>query len=186
MKINLPIVVVRHPKERRSKCTMQPLRWAAGFFFYNALKDFRYDATGHLVLALDAPALGPTDADWTTEERVSDEAHWQTHEWAPVAADFARYNRRPLLLLDATWRRLPQVEQCVSGNSIRRSLPRGLVTAYPRVNREGDDPDAGLATVEALYVALRLLGEDAEEVLASYRWAGAFLERNAEILQSID
>jgi len=164
-----PIVVVRHPKERRSKCTMQPLRWVTGFHFYNAVPGFSYDATGHLMLALDAPLITPEDGSWTPRGCSGGGAETGS---LPGSNDL-----RPILLLDATWRRLPQVASCICGSPLIRGLPSGIQTAYPRVNAEGGDPAGGLATVEALYVALRLLGDSAEGVLADYRWRAAFLSQ---------
>jgi pre-rRNA-processing protein TSR3 len=38
-----------------------------------------------------------------------------------------------------------------------------------------DDPANGLASVEALYVARRLLGDDDPSLLAQYHWREQFL-----------
>jgi pre-rRNA-processing protein TSR3 len=84
---------------------------------------------------------------------------------------------RGLLLLDCTWRRLPKLARCIDGEPVRRRLPK-LVTAYPRRSKLWPDPEDGLASVEALYAALALLGAPRPELLASYRWADAFLEAN--------
>lgn len=178
MKIGHPIVVLRHPKERRSKCTMQPMRWAPGFFFFNARPGFRYNATGHLLLAREAPVLAAEDGGWESGGRERVEAEWSRSEAFPQAADFASFPTRPILLLDATWRRLPQVAECVFGNPIQRSLPAGWRTAYPRVNQDGEDPIDGLATIEALFAALWVLGEARSEILRGYHWGAEFLRRN--------
>ena len=82
-----------------------------------------------------------------------------------------------LLLVDCAWRRLPELLARVDGDPPRRRLPP-LVTAYPRKSRVHPDPAQGLASVEALYAALALLGEPHPELLEGYRWAGEFLERN--------
>ena len=81
----------------------------------------------------------------------------------------------PLLLLDATWRWLPQLEACVVGTPLRRAIPGGLRTAYPRVSKVFDDPAGGLASVEALYVARRVLGDDDPSLLEGYHWRDEFL-----------
>lgn len=156
---------------------MQPLRWNPGFIFHNATPGFRYDATGHLLLAVDAPTLVAADGVWAPGERAAAEGGWDQADHPPSGVDLIGYSGRPLLLLDATWRRLPQVAACVQGTPLLRGLPAGIRTAYPRVNAEGGDPEAGLATVEALYAALRLLGDPAEVVLADYRWKDAFLHQ---------
>ena len=88
----------------------------------------------------------------------------------------------PLLVLDSSWRRLPKLAATVVGEPVRRRLPP-LVTAYPRRSKSFEDPSEGLASVEALYAALVLLGcRDVEFLLDQYRWRAEFLERNREAL----
>ena len=58
---------------------------------------------------------------------------------------------------------------------IRRSIPGGVKTAYPRVSRVFDDPEQGLASVEALYLALREMGHDDPTILDGYHWKDGFL-----------
>ena len=88
----------------------------------------------------------------------------------------------PLLVLDSSWRRLPKLRGTVTGEVIPRRLP-SLVTAYPRRSKDFEDPAEGLASVEALYAALRLLGhENIEHLLADYRWRDEFLEANRNVL----
>jgi len=82
-----------------------------------------------------------------------------------------------LLLIDCTWRRLPKLAKCIDGELLRRRLPK-LVTAYPRRSKLAPDPEHGLASVEALYAALALLGAPRPELLAHYRWAADFLAAN--------
>ena len=82
-----------------------------------------------------------------------------------------------LLLLDSSWRRLPKLLRTVDGDPVRRSLPR-LDTAYPRESKYTPNPEAGLASVEALYAALAVMGDRRDELLAEYRWRDAFLEAN--------
>lgn len=86
---------------------------------------------------------------------------------------------RPLLLVDCAWRRLPTLLATIDGDLVRRRLPL-LETAYPRRSKTFEDPASGLASVEALYAALHLLGEPRPELLARYRWAAEFLARNPE------
>ena len=88
----------------------------------------------------------------------------------------------PLLVLDSSWRRLPKLSATVLGEPRRRRLPP-LRTAYPRRSRDFEDPAEGLASVEALYAALVLLGHDRiEHLLDAYRWKDEFLQLNAEAL----
>jgi pre-rRNA-processing protein TSR3 len=83
---------------------------------------------------------------------------------------------RGILLLDGSWRS--------AGGMTRDFLhvePRslsGYVTAYPRVSKLGTDPDNGLASIEALYIAYHLLGRDTAGLLDHYRWATEFLAAN--------
>jgi pre-rRNA-processing protein TSR3 len=145
----IDVTVIRHPKERISKCSLRHLHARAGFTFLRARPGFTFDATGFTLLAVDAPVLTRADAG------------------------------RPLLLLDSTWRYLPRLLACLRGAPIARSVPRAIVTAYPRMSRTFADPDAGLASVEALYVALRLLGHDEVSLLEGYHWRAQFLAQPA-------
>jgi pre-rRNA-processing protein TSR3 len=81
-----------------------------------------------------------------------------------------------LLLLDGSWRRASSMTRAFADVS-PRSLT-GYRTAYPRTSKLGTDPDNGLATVEALYIAYRILGRPTDGLLDHYRWAAAFLEAN--------
>jgi pre-rRNA-processing protein TSR3 len=63
-----------------------------------------------------------------------------------------------------------------------RSL-HGWQTAYPRVSKQGTDPDNGLASVEALYAALHILGRPTAGLLDHYRWGDEFLLRNSNVLE---
>lgn len=138
--------VIRHPKERISKCSLRFLHDRPEMTFLRGKPDTIFDATGFIQLAVDAPALSIADAG------------------------------KPLLLLDSTWRWLPQIEACVTGEPIKRSIPGNLRTAYPRVSKVFDDPTGGLASIEALYVARKLLGDDDPNLLHGYHWKDEFLQ----------
>lgn len=88
---------------------------------------------------------------------------------------------RGLLVLDATWRLAERMEKKYSHIPVR-SLPTWQ-TAYPRVSKVFDDPAAGLATIEAIYLAYRQLGRDTTGLLDQYLWGQDFLERNNVIVQ---
>jgi len=85
-----------------------------------------------------------------------------------------------LLLVDCAWRRVPALLRTVRGEPVRRSLPP-LVTAYPRRSDTFEDPDRGLASIEALYAALAILGTPRPELLRDYLWAADFLAANPMI-----
>jgi pre-rRNA-processing protein TSR3 len=145
-----PTVIIRHPKEKRSKCSLTPLEGRADLEYRRARPGFEFSATGYTVLGLDAPVLSAGDA------------------------------KRPLLLLDSTWRLLPDLEACLVGDPVRRSLPE-VKTAYPRVSKLVPDPLGGLASVEALYLARLLLGQRDDSLLAGYYWREEFLANLAEL-----
>jgi pre-rRNA-processing protein TSR3 len=85
-----------------------------------------------------------------------------------------------LLLLDASWRWAERMNRDFA-DVPARSL-RGYYTAYPRRSKQGTDPDNGLASVEALYLAHHILGRSTEGLLDHYRWAEEFLRLNHRLL----
>ncbi len=92
----------------------------------------------------------------------------------PVSPDDAC---RPLLLLDSTWFLLPRIRGKIRGDFVARSIPPTVKTAYPRVSKTHTDPD-GLATIEALYAALFLMGIPDKTLLDGYPFAERFLRLN--------
>ena len=88
---------------------------------------------------------------------------------------------RPLLLLDASWRHAAKMRRAVEPVEAR-SIPPGWITAYPRRSKIHDDPEAGLATVEALFAARCVVGGRDDSLLRFYPWRHAFLELNRERL----
>src|SRR5205807_1188614 len=84
---------------------------------------------------------------------------------------------RGVLLLDGSWRWAESMNRAFLAVP-PRSL-RGWRTAYPRASKRGTDPDNGLASVEALFVAYHLLGRPTDGLLDHYRWADEFLRLNA-------
>ena len=140
-------VVIRHPNENLAKCSLTPLHGRPEMTFEVGAGDFRFDATGYIVLAVDAPVISTADAG------------------------------KPLLLLDTTWHLLPKLLNRLTGTPVYRSLPPDVRTAYPRVSKMHKDPECGLASVEALYLARKLLGDDDQSLLDGYFWKNAFLEK---------
>jgi pre-rRNA-processing protein TSR3 len=140
-------IIVVHPRERRAKCTVQPLRKQPGFLFYKHPR-FPQELQGYVRLGLGGPVI-------SHEDRESG-----------------------LLVLDGTWRWVEPMERLVATLPIR-SLPP-LVTAYPRSSKVSDNPDGGLATIEAIYAAYRILGRDTTGLFDHYHWAQPFIEQNAD------
>jgi pre-rRNA-processing protein TSR3 len=141
-----PTVIVVHPRERRSKCTVEPLRGRDDFEFVTFPKQVERDLSGYVRLGLGGQEIGPDD------------------------------NHSGLLVLDGTWKLAERMEPFYSELPVR-SLPQ-LKTAYPRTSKLYQDPDAGLATIEAVYAALRLMHRPVDGVLDSYYWKNEFLDLN--------
>lgn len=96
----------------------------------------------------------------------------------PDGAELSAADRgRDLLLIDCAWRRVPNCLRTVDGLLHPRRLPP-FVTAYPRRSKTFADPERGLASVEALYLAALLLGTPRPDFLREYRWRAPFLEAN--------
>lgn len=81
-----------------------------------------------------------------------------------------------LLLLDGSWRWAASMTADFA-HIAPRSL-HGYRSAYPRVSKLGTDPDNGLATVEALFLAYHILGRPTDGLLEHYHWADEFLRLN--------
>ncbi len=156
-------IIIRHVKENRKKCSLTPLEAREDFEFYT-----------YPSCALNASSSGAQSL-----ANVSlDGAILLDFDGPPLSLDDR--NCSSLLLLDGTWRyaqtmrkNLPQLNSC----SVRR-IPDGFVTAYPRKQTDCSEPDAGLASIEALYVAYHILGWDVRGMLDSYYWRDLFLFKN--------
>ena len=94
-------------------------------------------------------------------------------EGPPLAAADAD---RGILLIDGSWRHAARMHLHFAAVP-PRSLA-GFRTAYPRVSKIFDDPPHGLASVEALYIAYRILGRSTAGLLDAYRWRDEFLKLN--------
>ncbi|MBI5273181.1 MAG: hypothetical protein HY861_04280 [Chlamydiia bacterium] len=92
----------------------------------------------------------------------------------PLTQDDAPYG---LLLIDGTWRLAAVMEKQLP-HMEARSLPGAYRTAYPRKQTECPDPSSGLASIEALYLAHRILGRSCKGLLDRYHWKEPFLLLN--------
>ena len=96
--------------------------------------------------------------------------------------DLATMDKRglaSLALIDCTWRKVAPTLQRVERPLPRLvRIPEGFVTAYARRNKEGKDPEAGLATIEALFIAAAFLGFWDETLLEKYYFGPDFLKLN--------
>jgi pre-rRNA-processing protein TSR3 len=138
-----PAILVIHPREKRRKCSVEPLRGRPGFVFWTFPVRGPEPLDGYVRLGLGGPMLSESDAG------------------------------AGLLILDGTWHLAGRMEGDFAALPVR-SLPP-VKTAYPRASKLFDDPGEGLATIEALYVAHRLLGRETDGLLDGYRWKDEFL-----------
>jgi pre-rRNA-processing protein TSR3 len=146
-----PTIVVVHPKERATKCTVAAIRGREGFVFWKFPMRGKAPLDNYVRLGIGGPLLSHEDAE------------------------------RGLLVLDGTWKYAGQMERDFADLPIR-SLP-AWKTAYPRSSKLYQDPDQGLATIEAIYAAYTHLGRSTENLLEHYHWAEQFLALNQELIE---
>lgn len=84
-----PTIIVVHPKERRSKCSVQPLRETEGFIFWKYPNRGPESLEGYVRLGFGGPVIGPDDAN------------------------------AGLLILDGTWRWTETMEEDYAGLPVR-------------------------------------------------------------------
>ena len=141
-----PTIIVVHPREKRSKCSVEPLRNREDFHFETFPKQVTLPLEGYIRLGMGGPELSSADS------------------------------QAGLLVLDGTWKLATRMEPFYSDIPVRTLPP--VKTAYPRVSRYGSDPDGGLATVEAVYAALRIMNRPTDGLLDEYYWKQEFLQLN--------
>lgn len=81
--------------------------------------------------------------------------------------------------IDCVWRRVDgllkrivtPLPQCVK-------IPDGFKTAYPRRSYHDFDPDQGLATIEAIFIAAAIVGNWDPSLLSHYYFGRKFVELN--------
>lgn len=88
-----PTIIVIHPKERRSKCTVEPLRGRPGYVFWKFPETGPEPLTGYVRLGLGGELLSPADRE------------------------------RGLLVLDGTWRLAARMEDPFADLPVRSLLP---------------------------------------------------------------
>lgn len=81
-----------------------------------------------------------------------------------------------ILLIDGSWRHAARMHEQFAAVP-PRSLA-GFRTAYPRASKLFHDPAEGLASVEALFIAHRILGRPTDGLLNAYFWREQFLRLN--------
>lgn len=150
--MTLTFEILMDRKENPRKCTIHPLRERPDFlvrFFGSRPKIARFESD--CLLHIDGEDLSKID-------------HSEI---------------KSLGLIDCTWKKVAGCLQRLEKPFPRLvRIPEGFVTAYPRRNAEGKDPEAGLATVEALFIAAAFLGKWDETLLDHYYFKDSFLKLN--------
>lgn len=142
--------IVRHRKENLKKCSLRGLESRRDIKFFLYPNDPFPFIEGGVLLSLDGEELSVADRE------------------------------RPLILIDATWNYAKKMHNKIEslGPWVKRTLPKHIRTAYPRVQTGCDDPDRGLASIEALYAAYTILKRPLNGLLDNYYWKDAFLMAN--------
>lgn len=150
MQSAIPTIILRHQRENLKKCSLKGLESRSDCKFYTYPHCILPSLSQYIILTLDAPPLTKWDAS------------------------------HGLFLLDSTWRYVGNMLKFVekSGELNRRSIPAQFRTAYPRRQDDCKDPTRGLASIEALYIAYRILDRNTDGLLDSYHWKEQFFAIN--------
>ncbi len=147
----LPTIILRHRRENKKKCTLSPLHSSSDFLFFD------------YPLKRELPDL--------TLYFVLD------MEGPQLTAKDAHLG---VCIIDGTWKLAKKMSEVLPPMQ-KRSLPKEIITAYPRKQTDCLDPQRGLASIEALYCAYRLMGKDSMHLLEQYHWKLEFLEKNKHL-----
>jgi len=148
-------VILRHRKENLKKCSLRGLESREDFTFYTYPKSFPEQLENYFMLAIDGEELSEKD------------------------------NHLGIFLIDGTWKLAEKMTNNlpIYPNLQKRRLPNCLKTAYPRVQTGCQDPERGLASIEALYATFVILGKNPEGLLDHYHFKKEFLELNREFFK---
>ncbi len=146
----LPTVILRHRKENLKKCSLRGLESRQDCTFLRYPEDSLPLLSGYILLDVEGEELSEKD------------------------------RGSGLFLIDATWRYAAIMIKTITmpDTILRRSLPKNFSTAYPRYQTGCALPEQGLASVEALFLAYRLMGRSTEGLLDNYYWKKDFLIKN--------
>lgn len=152
----LSTIVLRHRKENLKKCSLRNLEQRKDFIFYRYPLLELPSLNEYVMLTLDAPILSERDQD------------------------------KGLLIIDGTWRYAEKMCRFVEQKEpkiIKRSLPQYFKTAYPRSQEDCSDPQRGLASLEAVFIAYWILKRETKGLLDHYHWKELFLAANSSHFQ---
>jgi pre-rRNA-processing protein TSR3 len=150
-----PTIILRHRRENLKKCSLTGLEKREDLLFFTYPKDPLPDLSSYILLKVGAPPLSLED---------------QNHG---------------LFLIDGTWKLAETMEKNSPKAPIERSLPDHFRTAYPRRQTQCPDPEKGLSSLEALFVAYFILGRPLSGLLDHYHWKEPFLEKNIPLSDRI-
>lgn len=147
-----PTIILRHRKENLKKCSLRGLETRDDCRFFTYPQSTLPNLEGYVLLTLNAPLLTAADRDLG------------------------------IFLIDGTWRYADLMYRTLTKPHLfqSRSLPPDFQTAYPRRQLDCQDPERGLASVEALFIAYKLLGRQTDGLLDHYHWKDLFLEKNKQ------
>lgn len=152
----LKVIVVRHRKERVSKCSLRHIHNKEGILFLSYPPQAAWNFQACLKLDFEGPVL-------SFEDRFSS-----------------------LILVDATWRYAYKMcEQPYIRCLPSRSLDASWQTAYVRRQEDCSQPNRGLASIEALYAASLHLGCEDLSLLNEYYWRESFLKLNHDLIETL-
>jgi pre-rRNA-processing protein TSR3 len=150
-------LILRHRKENRRKCSLTPLENDPGFLFLTYPKDPLIDLSSYVLLSLEGEPLSENDSD------------------------------KGICLIDATWRLASKMQKWLLSQQTLplRTLPYGAMSAYPRKQTACQDPLRGLASIEALFLAHKILKKETKSLLDHYFWREDFLQKNELFLKTL-
>ena|SRR5690606_29030706 len=124
-----PTIIVVHPKERRSKCSAEPLRGHPGFVFWKWPRQGSESLDGYVRLGLGGPELSERDADRGL--LVLDGT------WRLVAKMEPDFSHLPVRGLPATWRTAyPRVSKLTEDPAAGLATIEAIYAAYVAMGRD--------------------------------------------------
>ncbi|MBM3201008.1 MAG: hypothetical protein FJZ56_01200 [Chlamydiae bacterium] len=145
----LPTIILRHRKENLKKCSLTGLEGRSDLRF------FRYPQQLELIGCLDNYFILDLSAPILTEKDQD----------------------LGIFLVDGSWNLAQKMLKALPPIQ-KRSLPHHFVTAYPRKQTGCDDPQRGLASIEALYLSHWITKKDTSSLLDHYYWKEDFMKIN--------
>lgn len=141
-------IILRHRRENLRKCSLSGLEQRTDLAFYTYPIDPLPSLIGYIVLKVGAPPLSVED------------------------------KGKGILLIDGTWHLVQRMAKQLPAGLEERSLPAGYRTAYPRRQTGCPNAQEGLSSIEALYIAHRVLNLSTEGLLDRYHWKEQFILHN--------